>query len=387
MGSRNTECALAFLIVSSLTCLCLSSTLPSEFSIIDQTLHDSEERTLELFQRWKESHNKEYSTDEETQRRLEIFKRNLKYVTERNLNKVREGEKGHFVGLNKFADMTNEEFKKIYMSKMKRPANRNWSKGNPVDKKVGASCDPPSSLDWRDYGVVTGVKDQGSCGSCWAFSTTGAIEGINALDTGKLISLSEQELVDCDTTDDGCDGGYMDYAFEWIINNGGIDSEADYPYTSINGVDGTCNITKEKNDKVVSISGYVDVEESDSALLCAVVQQPISVGMDGSALDFQFYTGGIYQGSCSDDPDDIDHAVLIVGYGSEDGEDYWIVKNSWGTEWGMEGYFYIRRNTDLPFGECAINADASYPTQSSSSASNRKMMKHRMNRKFAVSIK
>ncbi|KAJ6766947.1 CYSTEINE PROTEASE FAMILY C1-RELATED [Salix purpurea] len=137
------------------------------------------------------------------------------------------------------------------------------------------------------------------------------------------------------------------------------------PYT---GVDGTCNTTKEEI-KVVSIDGYTDVDETDSALLCAAVQQPISVGMDGSALDFQLYTGGIYDGDCSDDPDDIDHAVLIVGYGSENGEDYWIVKNSWGTSWGLEGYFYIKRNTDLPYGLCAINAMASYPTKEASAPS------------------
>ncbi|KAG2683979.1 hypothetical protein I3760_10G058800 [Carya illinoinensis] len=202
-------------------------------------------------------------------------------------------------------------------------------------------------------------------GSCWSFSSTGAMEGINAIATGDLISLSEQELVDCDTTNYGCEGGYMDYAFEWVISNGGIDTESDYPYT---GVDGTCNITKEET-KVVTIDGYEDVAESDSALLCATVQQPISVGMDGSALDFQLYTSGIYDGDCSSDPDDIDHAVLIVGYGSEDGEDYWIVKNSWGTDWGMEGYIYIRRNTNLTYGVCAINAMASYPTKESSSPS------------------
>ncbi|KAJ6769968.1 CYSTEINE PROTEASE FAMILY C1-RELATED [Salix purpurea] len=130
----------------------------------------------------------------------------------------------------------------------------------------------------------------------------------------------------------------MDYAFQWVISNGGLDTESDYPYT---GVDGTCNTAKEEK-KVVSIDGYEDIDQSDSALLCATVQQPISVGMDGSALDFQLYTGGIYDGDCSDDPNDIDHAVLIVGYGSENGEDYWIVKNSWGTEWGMEGYFLYK---------------------------------------------
>ncbi|KAK4787928.1 hypothetical protein SAY86_011761 [Trapa natans] len=386
MGSQRIESALALLVCSSIASLCLSSTtLPSEFSIIDQNIHDSEEMTLGLFQRWKEAHNKEYRTAGEAERRLENFKRNLKYVVERNSNKGHGHS--HTVGLTKFADMSNEEFKETYMSKIKRPAAyQKLSKDREGSRKkiASESCEGPAYFDWRKDGIVTGVKDQGDCGSCWAFSSTGAIEGINALTTGKLISLSEQELVSCDTTNDGCDGGYMDYAFEWVINNGGIDSEADYPYLSFNDVDGTCNTTKEEN-KVVTISGYEDVEATESALFCAVLQQPISVGMVGDSLDFQLYTAGIYNGSCSDDPDDIDHAVLIVGYGSGASEDYWIVKNSWGPYWGMDGYFYIVRNTGLPFGKCAINDMASYPTKSTTitpASSNRKVMPGLV-RKFA----
>lgn len=382
MGSSSRthhQLGLAFLFFASLTYLSLSHTsLPSEYSIIghgqDQNDAISDERVVELFQRWKAKHKKVYKHAEEAEKRLENFKRNLRYVVERNTEGKRSGDdKRHGVGLNKFADLSNEEFKQLYVSKVKKSVNQKWRAKREslrTSKRKGVeSCEAPASLDWRNYGIVTGVKDQGECGSCWAFSSTGAMEGINALKTGDLISLSEQELVDCDTTNDGCDGGYMDYAFEWVINNGGIASEEDYPYTSVNGVGGVCNVTEEEYDKAVSIDGYVDVYPSDEALLCSVVQQPISVGMDGSALDFQLYTSGIYDGSCSDNPDDIDHAVLIVGYGSEGGEDYWIVKNSWGTDWGVEGYFLIRRNTDLPFGVCAINAMASYPTKESSAPS------------------
>ncbi|KAK4858251.1 hypothetical protein QYF36_013326 [Acer negundo] len=361
MGSR--QLAVLFSIWASLICLSYS-TLPSEYSIVGHNFDEivSEERVVELFQRWKEKHGKVYKHAEEAENRFMKFKKNLKYVIEKNARK----NTGHVVGLNKFSDMSNEEFKQTYLRKVKKPVGKGID-GNARRTKV-ETCEGPSSLDWRKKGIVTPVKDQGNCGSCWAFSTTGAIEGINALVTDDLISLSEQELVDCDTTNYGCDGGYMDYAFEWVISNGGIDSEANYPYTSYNGVSGTCNTTKEEF-KVVSIDGYKDVDETDSALYCATVQQPISVGMDGSAIDFQLYTSGIYDGDCSDNPDDIDHAVLIVGYGSENGEDYWIVKNSWGTSWGMEGYFYIRRNTDLEYGVCAINAMASYPTKESSAPS------------------
>lgn len=334
------------------------------FSILEYEAEDllSEDRLLRLFESWQSKHGKLYHSLQEEVKRLEIFKKNLDYIDAHNRNRRSSKKRsGHWLGLNKFADLTNEEFKAIYSKKTKKPARSPLQ----LERPRLDTCDAPSSLDWRKKGVVTAVKDQGDCGSCWSFSSTGAIEGINAISTGDLISLSEQELVDCDSTNEGCDGGYMDYAFEWVIQNGGIDTEADYPYT---GEDGTCNTTKE-GYKVVTIDGYTDVAETDAAVLCAVVQQPVSVGMDGSAIDFQLYSGGIYDGDCSSDPDDIDHAVLIVGYSSEDDVDYWIVKNSWGTDWGLDGYFYIERNTDIEYGVCAINAMASYPTKEETSPS------------------
>ncbi|KAF7803320.1 low-temperature-induced cysteine proteinase-like [Senna tora] len=357
MGSHGV-CLVFFILACQ--CLCYYG-IPSEYSVLEDELNEypSEERVIEVFQNWKERHGRMYTHPEEAALRFEIFKSNLKYIVDKN--SMTSSPNAHRLGLNRFADMSNEEFRRMYSSKVKKPIGNSSS----VSVKDVSCEDVPSSLDWRKRGVVTGVKDQGDCGSCWAFSSTGAMEGINAIVTGDLISLSEQELVNCDTTNDGCDGGLMDYAFEWVIDNGGIDTEADYPYT---GLDGTCNIKKEET-KVVSIDGYQDVERTDSALLCATAKQPISVGIDGSSLDFQLYTGGIYDGNCSSNPEDIDHAVLIVGYGSEEGEDYWIVKNSWGTSWGMDGYIYIRRNTDLKYGVCAIDYMASYPTKHSSAPS------------------
>ncbi|KAH7682107.1 Actinidain protein [Dioscorea alata] len=344
--------------------LCLLKTVPvgsvlsEKFSIIEYD--NVAENAFELFEMWSSKHGKVYHDPSEKAMRFDSFQKNLAYVLERNAQKELMPV-GHTVGLNVFADLSNEEFRVKYLSKMKLAGKRKMT--GMEEKKE--ECDAPYSLDWRKKGVVTGVKDQGQCGSCWAFSSTGAMEGINAIATGDLISLSEQELVDCDTTNDGCDGGYMDYAFEWVIKNGGIDTERDYPYT---GQDGSCNTEKE-NIKAVTIDGYQDVAQNENALLCAVVKQPVSVGIDASSMDFQLYTGGIYDGECSSDPDDIDHAVLIVGYGSEKNIEYWIVKNSWGTSWGMQGYFYIRRNTGLPYGACAINAMASYPMKESTSPS------------------
>ncbi|KAJ9565977.1 hypothetical protein OSB04_001943 [Centaurea solstitialis] len=368
MGTSNPIHTLLLLIISfSLLSLSfsISLTLPTEFSIINGQETDilSSEKVQELFGKWKEMHGKTYEHEAEEAQRLVNFRDSLKYILEKNSKRKSETE--HTVGLNKFADLSNEEFKEKYLSKIKRPRQNTLKKrgenGNTTSNS--RSCDAPPSLDWRDKGVVTPIKDQGQCGSCWAFSVTGAIEGAHAIATGDLISLSEQELVDCDTNDYGCDGGNMDTAFRWIMKNGGLDTEADYPYTSSNGYGGKCITAKEKKS-VVSIDSYVQVEQNGDALLCAAAKQPVTIGIDGAARDFQLYTGGIYNGECSSDPYNMDHAVLVVGYGSQDGEDYWIVKNQWGTYWGMEGYILMKRNTDIKNGVCGMYNDAIYPVSS-----------------------
>ncbi|CAL4894357.1 unnamed protein product [Urochloa decumbens] len=186
------------------------------------------------------------------------------------------------------------------------------------------------------------------------------MEGINKIKTGSLVSLSEQELIDCDRSyNSGCGGGLMDYAYKFVVKNGGIDTEEDYPYR---GADGTCNKNKLKR-RVVTIDGYSDVPSNkENLLLQAVAQQPVSVGICGSARAFQLYSQGIFDGPC---PTSLDHAVLIVGYGSEGGKDYWIVKNSWGESWGMKGYMHMHRNTGDSSGICGINMMPSFPTKTS----------------------
>ena len=176
--------------------------------------------------------------------------------------------------------------------------------------------------------------------------------------TGTLISLAEQELVDCDTkgVDQGCEGGLMDDAFKFIIKNGGLTTEAQYPYK---GADGTCN-AKAAANHAATITGYEDVPaNNEQALKNAVANQPVSVAIDASGSDFQFYKSGVFTGSCGTE---LDHGVTAVGYGVSDGTKYWLVKNSWGTEWGEEGYIRMQRDVAAAEGLCGIAMQASYPT-------------------------
>merc|ERR1711988_1550213 len=203
-------------------------------------------------------------------------------------------------------------------------------------------ADVADSMDWVSKGAVTPVKNQQQCGSCWAFSTTGAIEGAYFVASGKLESLSEEDLVQCDHNgDQGCSGGLMDNAFSWVSENG-ICSESSYPYTSGSGRTGTC---QKGCSPVVTITGHTDVPaRNEDALKAAVSKQPVSVAIEADKSAFQLYRSGVLDSaSCGTQ---LDHGVLVVGYGT-DGKDYWKVKNSWGATWGEEGYLRMVRNKNM----------------------------------------
>jgi C1A family cysteine protease len=213
----------------------------------------------------------------------------------------------------------------------------------------------PDSVDWREKGAVTGVKDQGNCGSCWSFSTTGAMEGANFIKTGSLVSLSEQNFVDCDDNGDhGCMGGLMDNAFEWAQGNGGVCTEEAYPYTARKG-DCQSGCTKYAAPK-----SYTDVAKNDAdALMSAIAQQPVAIAIEADEKSFQLYKSGVLTASCGTN---LDHGVLAVGYGTDNGVNYWTVKNSWGDSWGENGYIRLSRDVTQRGGQCGIlMGPPSYP--------------------------
>ncbi|KAL5976900.1 Cysteine protease xcp1 [Asimina triloba] len=343
---------LSFLIFSIF--LIAGSALARDFSIMGYSPDDltSEDRLIDLFELWLAKYRKVYDSIEEKLHRFEIFKDNLNHIDETN-KKVAN----YWLGLNQFADMSHEEFKDKYLGLKPDMSGRRDSTESDEAFRYRNSGNLPKAVDWRTKGAVTQVKDQGQCGSCWAFSTVAAVEGINQIMTGNLTSLSEQELIDCDTTQNsGCNGGLMDYAFSYIISSGGLHTEKDYPYLM---EEGTCEHKKELD--VVTITGYEDVpQNSEESLLKAVAHQPVSVAIEASGRDFQFYSGGVFDGHCGTD---LDHGVTAVGYGTAKKLDYFIIKNSWGPKWGEKGYIRMKRNKGKSQGLCGLYKMASYPTK------------------------
>lgn len=278
---------------------------------------------------------------------LSNFANNDDIIETHNANDGNTYELGH----NHFSHMSFDEFKAYVRLGLDSPHEETIP-----DDVLEASQDLsvlPASIDWSTKGAVTAVKDQGNCGSCWSFSATGALEGAYQIKYGSLVSFSEQNLVSCDTIDSACNGGLMDNAFTWTKSNGGLCTESGYPYTSgTTGQKGTCSTTCTKNTAVTPKS-FTDVaRNSDSALMTALAQQPVSIAIQANQPAFQSYKSGVLTGSCGTN---LDHGVLAVGYGKwTDGTDYYKVKNSWGTGWGMSGYILIQRGNPQRCGECGI---------------------------------
>jgi C1A family cysteine protease len=304
---------------------------------------------LFMFKSWMRQHSKEYAS-EEFFFRLQAFIDNMDFVVSHN-----HPSKSYTVALNQFADMPTSEFVKYYtgLKIVERPYYR--ALNTAPYSLVGL----PDTIDWESKGGVTPVKNQQQCGSCWAFSATGALEGAGFVKFGQLNSLSEQQLVDCSTSygNNGCNGGLMDNAFQYVIANKGLCSETAYPYTAR---DGSCKSSTCTSVATSKITGFSDVaSNNEDALKAAVAGQPVAVAVEADTSGFQFYHNGVFDGYCGTS---LDHGVLAVGYGTESGKMFWRVKNSWGASWGDHGYIKLIRHDGKGPGQCGIAMMSSYAT-------------------------
>nr|XP_046255570.1 cathepsin S-like [Scatophagus argus] len=299
---------------------------------------------------WKKTHKRKYQSEVEDASRRELWEKNLMLINMHNLE-ASMGLHSYELGMNHMGDLTTEEILQLYATLA--PPTDIQRAPSPFAGATGA--DAPDTVDWRDKGCVTSVKMQGSCGSCWAFSAVGALEGQLAKKTGKLVDLSPQNLVDCSSKygNHGCNGGLMHHAFQYVIDNQGIDSNVGYPYV---GRTGTCRYNPAY--RAANCSSYSFLPEGNEGALKQALATvgPISVAIDATRPRFTFYRSGVYDDpSCSQD---VNHGVLAVGYGTLNGQDYWLVKNSWGTRFGDQGYIRMARNKG---DQCGIALYACYP--------------------------
>lgn len=305
----------------------------------------------EVWKEWKTKHGKAYDNQTEVNFRRALWEKNLELVWRHN-QEAAAGKHSFTLGLNHLADMTADEVNDKLNGL--RPEEPNTLRNVTLKKMSGLRM--PKSVDWREQGLVSAVQNQGMCGSCWAFSSVGALEGQMSKHTRVLVALSPQNLVDCSIMDGnhGCKGGYISKSYNYIIRNKGIDSATFYPYEHQSGI---CRYSVK--GKAGYCSNFHVLPSGDEKTLQTVVATvgPVAVAVNAMLPSFHLYRGGVYNDpKCS--PNMINHAVLIVGYGSDKGQDFWLVKNSWGTEWGKGGYIRIARNKNA----CGIATFAVYPT-------------------------
>ncbi|RCV39454.1 hypothetical protein SETIT_8G226300v2 [Setaria italica] len=377
---RSSSSSMALALLPLLVAAALAPSLASASPALD---NGEELLMLGRFHGWMAAHGRSYATEEEKLRRFEVYRSNMEFIEAAN----RDSRMSYRLGETPFTDLTHDEFMAMYSSNdddgplsssLSEETTVITTRAGPVHEGTAAVEEPPPrrtnlteavppSVDWRAKGVVTAAKFQGvSCSSCWAFTSVATMESAQAISTGGSPPLlSEQQLVDCVTLNHGCNRGWMDNAFKWVIQNGGITTEAAYPYT---GKDGKCQTGK---PVAVRLSGYKKVSPpgNEAALMEAVAQQPVAASFDYSDPCFQHYIGGVYNAGCSKSgvytkgacKTAQNHALALVGYGTmPDGTKYWIGKNSWGEKWGEKGFIYVLRDSP-PLGLCGLAALPVYP--------------------------
>ncbi|KAF4392584.1 hypothetical protein G4B88_015227 [Cannabis sativa] len=318
-------------------------------------LGQDEASSQDKHEQWMSVHGRSYIDDVEKEKRSNIFADNAAYVEKFNSQQNRS----FTLKTNSYADLTDNEFMNAHTGGKYRRSNRSSSSQFDSSFISDSITNVPSSIDWRQKGAVSPVREQLQCGSCWAFASAEAVESLTKIRTGKAYILSVQQLLDCATQNPnsrGCGGGNPEDAFDYLISNGGITTESNYPYKA---KDGSCD-RKRASQIAARISDYKYVpENNENALLKAVAKQPVTAFVNSEGKEFRLYSSGVFTGSCGTT---LDHVVLIVGYGQvEDGTKYWVIKNSWGEQWGEKGYMRIQRNYGPAQGKCGIAMSASYP--------------------------